>query len=119
VASRNHRNIIGSGTLEKSHSAYPCEVAAGNSQAESRDDLSSAEALEFLAARTWRLGPDLRTVALVLAEATYAVVAPRRPRGNRGLETSRSSVGAAAVSPVIALRCEATRATRRHSVRAC
>jgi hypothetical protein len=33
------------GTPEKSHSAYPCEVAGGSSLAEPWDDSSSAEAL--------------------------------------------------------------------------
>jgi hypothetical protein len=55
----------------------------------------------------------------VLAEATYAIVAPRRPMGKRGPETERSPVGAAVVSPVVASRCEATRAARRRSVCAC
>jgi hypothetical protein len=119
VESRNRRNITGSCTLEKSHSAYPCEVAGGNSLAESWDDSSSAEALGFLTAGAWWLGRALRVAASVLAEAAYAVVAPRRPRGNRGPETARSPVGAAAVSPVIVSRCEAMHAARRCSVRAC
>jgi hypothetical protein len=34
AASRNQWNITRSGTLEKSHSAYPCEVAGGSSLAE-------------------------------------------------------------------------------------
>jgi hypothetical protein len=54
----------------------------------------------------------------VLAEATYAVVAPRRPMGKRGPETERSPVGAVVVSPVSASPCVAVRAARRHSVRA-
>jgi hypothetical protein len=119
VASRNHRNITRSGTPEKSHSAYPCEVAGGNSLVESWDDSSSAEALGFLTAGAWRLGRALRAAASVLAEAMYAVVAPRRPMGHHGPETERSPVGAVAVSPVVASRCEATRAARRRSVRAC
>jgi hypothetical protein len=119
VASRNRWNITGSGTLEKSHSAYPCEVAGGSLLAEPWDDLSSVEALGSLTTGTWRLGRTLRVVASVLAEATYAVVAPRRPMGKRGPETERSPVGAAAVSLVVVSRCEATRAARRRSVRAC
>jgi hypothetical protein len=99
VASRNLRNIIGSGTPEKSHSAYPCEVAGGSSSAEPWDDSSPAKALGSLVARTWRPGQALRTAALVLAEATYAVVALRRPIGKRGPETERSPAGAAVVSP--------------------
>jgi hypothetical protein len=83
------------------------------------DDSLSAKPLGFLTAETWRIGGALRAAALVFAEATYAVVAPRRPRGNRGLETERSPVGAAVVSSVSAWRCEATRAARRRSVRAC
>jgi hypothetical protein len=42
----------------------------------------------------------------------YAVVALRRPMGKRGPETERSPIRAAAVSPVVASRCEATRAVR-------
>jgi hypothetical protein len=49
-----------------------------------------------------RRGMAARTAAaLVLAEATYAVVAPRRPMGNRGPETERSPIRAVAVSPVV------------------
>jgi hypothetical protein len=99
VASRNHWNTIGSGTPEKSHSAYPCEVAGGSSSAEPWDDSSLAEALGSSAARTWWLGQALRTTTSVLAEATYAVVALRRPTGKRGPETERSPTGAAVVSP--------------------
>jgi hypothetical protein len=55
----------------------------------------------------------------VLAEATYAVVAPRRPRGNRGPETDCSPVGAAVVSPVGTPRSEEARAACRCFVRAC
>jgi hypothetical protein len=119
VASRNRQNITGSGTPEKSHSAYPCEVAGGSSLAEPRDDSSSTEALGFLTAGAWRAGRALRAAASVLAEATYAVVAQRRPRGNRGPETERSPVRAAVVSPVSASRCEAASAAYRRSVRAC
>jgi hypothetical protein len=81
VASRNRRNITGSGTPEKSHSAYPCEVAGGSSLAEPWDDSSSAEVLGSLTAGTWRPGRTLHVAALVLAEATYAVVVPRSPMG--------------------------------------
>jgi hypothetical protein len=79
----------------------------------------SAEVLGLLTTGTWRTGRALHAAALVLAEATYAVVAPRRPRGNRGPETERSPVGAAVVSPVSASRCEAMRAACRRSVRTC
>jgi hypothetical protein len=48
--------MTGSGTLEKSHSEYLCEVAGGNSSADPWDDSSSAEALESLVAGTWRPG---------------------------------------------------------------
>jgi hypothetical protein len=119
VASRNHRNITGSGTPEKSQSAYPCEVAGGSSLAEPWDDSSLAEALGSLTAGTWRPGRTPRVAALMLAEATYAVVAPRGPMGKRGPETRRSPVRAATVSPVVASRCEATRAVRQSSVHAC
>jgi hypothetical protein len=78
---------------EKSHSAYLCEVAVGSSLAEPWDDSSSAEALGFLTAEAWRAGRALHVTASVLVEATYAVVAPRKPRGNRGPETERSLVG--------------------------
>jgi hypothetical protein len=113
VASRNRWNITGSGTPEKSHSAYPCEVAGGNSLAEPWDDSSSAEALGFPTAGTWWIGRALRAATSVLVEVTYAVVAPRRPRGNHGPEPERSPVGATAVSPVSASRCDATHAARR------
>jgi hypothetical protein len=119
VASRNHRDITGPGTPEKSHSTYPCKVAGGSSLAEPWDDSSSAETLGSLAAGIWRPKRTLRVAALVLAEATYAVVAPRRPMGKRGPETVRSPAGAAVVSPVSASRCEATRAACRRSDRAC
>jgi hypothetical protein len=52
VASRNHWNITGSGTLEKSHSAYPCEVVGGSSLSESWYDSSSVE-MRFLVAKRW------------------------------------------------------------------
>jgi hypothetical protein len=55
---------------------------------------------------------------VVLALATYAAVAPRSPIGKRGPETERSPAGAAAVSPVGASHCEATRAACRRSDRA-
>jgi hypothetical protein len=97
---------------------YPCEVAGGSSLAESWDDSSSAEALGSLTAGTWRPEQTLRVAVSVLAEATFAVVAPRRPMGKSGPETERSPVGAVTVSSVVALRCEATRAARRRSVRA-
>jgi hypothetical protein len=119
VASRNRRNITGSGTPEKSHSAYTCEVAGGSSLAELWDDSSTAEALGSLTARTWQPGRTLRVAASVLAEAMYVVVAPRRPMGKRGPETERSPVGVAVVSLVVASRCDAMRAARRRSVRAC
>jgi hypothetical protein len=77
VASRNRRNITRSGTPKKSHSAYPCEVAGGSSSVEPWDDSPPAEALGSLATRIWRPGGTLRIAALVLAEATYAVMAPR------------------------------------------
>jgi hypothetical protein len=62
----------------------------------------------------WRPGGTLRSV--VLALATYAAVAPRRPIGKRGPETERSPAGAAAVSPVGASRCEATHPACHRSV---
>jgi hypothetical protein len=77
------------------------------------------EALGSLAAGTWRPGRTLRVVALVVAEATYAVVAPRKPMGKRGPETMCSPVGAAVISSEGASRCEATRVACRCSVRAC
>jgi hypothetical protein len=119
VALRNRRNITGSGTSVKSYDAYPCEVAGGSSLAEPSDDSSLAEALGSLTTGMWRPGRTLRVTASVLAEATYAVVAPLRPMGKRGPETERSPVGAAAVSPVVALPSEAARAAHQRSVRAC
>jgi hypothetical protein len=76
------------------------------------------EALGFLTAEAWQIGRAPRAAASVLEEATYVVVAPRRPMGNRGSETERSPVGAAAVSPVVASRSKATRAACRRSVHA-
>jgi hypothetical protein len=67
VASRNRLNITGSGTPEKSHSAYPCEVAGGSASGEPRDDSSPAEALGSLATKTWRPGGTLHIVVLALA----------------------------------------------------
>jgi hypothetical protein len=119
VASRNRQNITGSGTPEKSHSAYPCEVAGGSSPAEPWDDSSPAEALGSLAAGTWRPRRILHVAVLALAEATYAVVAPRKPMGKRGPETERSPTGAAVVSLEGASRCKATREAYQRSVRAC
>jgi hypothetical protein len=112
------RTLLGQ-ARRRSNFTYPCEVAGGSSLAEPWDDSSSAEALGSLTAGTWRPGRTLHVAASVLAEAMYAVVAPRIPMGKRGPETERSHVGAAAISPVIASRCEATRAGRRRSVRAC
>jgi hypothetical protein len=119
VASRNRRNITGSGTPEKSHSAYPCEVAGGSSPAEPWDDSLPAEALGSLTAGIWRPGRTLRVAVLVLAEVTYAIVAPRKPMGKRGPETERSPAGAAVISLEGVSRCEATRAEGQRSVRAC
>jgi hypothetical protein len=119
MASRNDLNITGSGTPEKSHSTYPCEVAGGSSSMEPKDDSSPAEALGALATRMWRPRGTLRIVVLALAFATYAAVAPRSPIGKRGTETERSPAGAAAVSLVGASRCGATRVACRRSDRAC
>jgi hypothetical protein len=60
-------NITGSGTPEKSHSAYPCEVAGGSASAEPRDDSSPAEALGSLATKTWQPEGTLRIMVLLLA----------------------------------------------------
>jgi hypothetical protein len=119
VASRNRRNITGSRTPEKSHSAYPCEVAGGSSSAEPWDDSSPEEAPGPLAAGTWQPGRALRVAALALAEATYAVVAPDKPMGKRGPETERSPAGVAVVSLVSASRCKAMCAACRRSDRTC
>jgi hypothetical protein len=97
VASRNRQNITGPGTSEKSHSAYPCEVAGGSSLAEARDDSSVVKALGSLTAGTWRPRRTLRVTASVLAEVTYAIVASSRLMGKRGPETERSPVGVVAV----------------------
>jgi hypothetical protein len=69
VASRNHLNITGSGTPEKSHSAYPCEVVGGSASTEPRDNSSPAEVLGSLATKTWRPGGTLRIVVLSLVSA--------------------------------------------------
>jgi hypothetical protein len=65
-------------------------VVSGSSLAEPWDDSSAVEVLGFLTAGAWRLGRPLHAAASVLVEAMYAVVAPRRTRGNRGPETVRS-----------------------------
>jgi hypothetical protein len=83
------------------------------------DDSSPTEALGPLATGTWRPGQALRAAASALVEATYAVVAPRRPMGKRGPDTESSPVGAAVIPPVSASPCEATRAACRRSDRAC
>jgi hypothetical protein len=67
VASRKRLNITGSGTPEKSYSAYPCRLAGGNASREPRDDSSPAEALGSLATKTLRPGGTLRIVVLTLA----------------------------------------------------
>jgi hypothetical protein len=108
--------ITGSGTSEKSHSAYPCEVAGESSSAEPGDDSSPAEVLGSLTAEVRRAGGAPHAAAPV--EATYAVVATRRPRGHCVPETEHSPVGAAVVSLVGAPRCDAARAACRRSVRA-
>jgi hypothetical protein len=46
-----------------------------------------------------RPGGALRVAVLVLVEATYVAVVPRKPREERGPETERSPTGAAVVSP--------------------
>jgi hypothetical protein len=66
VASRNRLNITGSGKLEKSHSAYPCEVAGGSASREPRDYSSLVEALGSIATKSWRPGGTLRIVVLAL-----------------------------------------------------
>jgi hypothetical protein len=66
VASRNRLNITGSSTPEKSHSAYPCDVAGGGASTEPRDDSSLAEALGSLATKMWRPGGTLCIAALAL-----------------------------------------------------
>jgi hypothetical protein len=97
---------------------YPCEVAGGRSLAEPWDDSSSAEALGSLTTGSWQPGRTPRAAASVLAEVTYTIMAPRSPMGKRGPETKRSPVEMVVVSPVVASRCETTRAARRRSVRA-
>jgi hypothetical protein len=53
-----------------------------------------------------------------LVDEACTIVVPRKPRGNRDPETARSPVEAVVVMPVIASRCEVTRAASRRSVRA-
>jgi hypothetical protein len=60
-----------------------------------------------------------RAATSVLADEAYAIAALRMPRGNCGSRTARSPTGAVAISPVVTSRCEATRAARRCSIRAC
>jgi hypothetical protein len=70
VASRNRLNITGSGMPEKSHSAYPCEVAGGSVSTEPSDDSLPAEVLGSLATKMWQPGGTLRIVVLRLVLAT-------------------------------------------------
>jgi hypothetical protein len=54
----------------------------------------------------------------MLADEAYAFAALRMPRGNDNSGTARSPAGAVAIPPMVALHCEATRATRCRSIRA-
>jgi hypothetical protein len=119
AASRNRWNVTGSGTPEKSHSAYLCAVAGGSSLVGPWYDSSSVVAARFLAAGAWRPGRPSRAATSALADEACAIAAPRKPRRNRGPETTRSPIGAVAVMPVIASHCEAMRAARCRSIRAC
>jgi hypothetical protein len=91
----------------------------GSLLTEPGDDSSPAEAPGSLIAEVRRAGSTLRAAAPVLAETTYAVVAPHRSRGNCDPETERSPVGVAVVSSVGASRRDAARAACWCSVRAC
>jgi hypothetical protein len=75
-------------------------------------------AMRFLTARRWWPGRSSYTTTSVLADEAYAVAALRILWGNHGLGTTRSPTGATAVSLAGASRCEATRAARRHPIRA-
>jgi hypothetical protein len=61
-------NITGFGTPEKSHSAYPCEVAGGSSLAEPWYDSSLVVAMRFLTARRWWPGRSSYAATSVLVD---------------------------------------------------
>jgi hypothetical protein len=79
--SRNPWNITGSGTPEKSHSAYPCQVAGGSSLVEPWYDSSSVVAARFPAAGAWRPGRPSRAATSALADEVCTIAALRKPRG--------------------------------------
>jgi hypothetical protein len=66
--SRNRWNITESGTPEKSHSTYPCEVAGGSSLAEPWYDSSLVVAMRFQTASRWWPGRSLYATTSVLAD---------------------------------------------------
>jgi hypothetical protein len=82
-------------------------------------DSSLVVAARFPAVGAWRPGRPSCAATSALADEARAIAAPRKPRGNRGPETAHFPVGAVAVMLVIASHCEATRAARRRSARAC
>jgi hypothetical protein len=76
-----------SGTPEKSHFECQCEVAGGSSLVEQWYDSLSVVAVGFPAAETrWPGRPSCAATSMLVACAT---VAPRKTKGNRGLETAR------------------------------
>jgi hypothetical protein len=66
--SRNRWNITGPGTPEKSHSAYPCEVAEGSSLAEPWYDSSLVVAMRFRTGSRWWPGSSSYADTSVLAD---------------------------------------------------
>jgi hypothetical protein len=79
LSSRNRWNIIGSGTPEKSNSAYPCEVAGGSSLAEPWYDLSLVVAIRFRTACSWWPGRSSYAATSVLTDEAYVAVVLRIP----------------------------------------
>jgi hypothetical protein len=100
-------NITGSGTPEKSHSAYSCEVAGGSSLVEPWYDMSSVVAARFPATGTRRPGQPSCAATSMLADEACAIVAPRKTSGIHDPENA-PPVRVVAVMPVIVSRCEVT-----------
>jgi hypothetical protein len=75
--------------------------------------------MRFLTARRWWPGRSSYDATSVLADEAYAVAVLCIPWGNRGSGIVCSLAGAVAVSLMGVSRCEATRAARRRSIRAC
>jgi hypothetical protein len=117
MVSRNHWNITGFGTPEKSHSVYPCEVAGGSSLAEPCYDSLLVVAMRFRTASRWWPGRSSYAATSVLANEVYAATALHVSLGNYNSTAARSPTGAV-VTPVGASPHVVARTARRRSTRA-